>query len=135
MMHTLEVTAWNSSQEADLGSGPPEFNSEELADPDNPAHCFHAYVDVANESPPTTDQHPYSTGSFEATNNFSSAVTQLSHGTPTAMATHPSADRSGPGHSFHNAITGEPVEYGADTVKQKEVLASRRRAGKVASCR
>ena len=36
----------------------------------------------------------------------------------------PSDDLSGPGLPLQVSITGESVEYGADTIKQKEVLAS-----------
>ena len=77
---------------------------------------------IANETPPP-DSHTYYAGSFEAAGSFNSAVTHLSHGTPAVLATTPSKEISGRDHSPHNAITGETVEYDADSVKQEEVLA------------
>ena len=85
----------HSSNDADLESGTPEFNSDELSNPGHPGHCFHTNMDVANESPPADAHHHYFTDSIKADNSLSSAATQLSHSTPTAMATNPPADESG----------------------------------------
>ena len=62
--------------------------------------------------------HVFSTGSQDTT-----LPTYYDLGsTPTILATKPSQEGPGADLELHNAITGEPIGYGADTVKQNEVL-------------